>query len=99
MLDLLVRSRRGHALLPQAAAVWPRLLCRWLYRQPDGVCIGLASRQIKDIRFAEPSIIDAELPDDTAEWEARLLNWHRRHFWLPFLVRSRTNPIAGRPGS
>jgi len=35
-------------------------------------------------RFADPNRTDAELPDDTAKWEARLRSWHKSRFWLPF---------------
>jgi DNA-binding transcriptional MocR family regulator len=35
-------------------------------------------------RFVMPNMTDAELPDDTSKWEARLRSWRKSRFWLPF---------------
>jgi DNA-binding transcriptional MocR family regulator len=48
-------------------------------------------------RFSKPSRIDAELPDDTVKWEARLRSWRKSHFWLPFWGPKPSEPDCWAP--
>src|SRR4051812_15554067 len=48
-------------------------------------------------RFAKPRMIETELPDDTAKWEARLRSWRKSHFWLPFWGPKPSEPDCWAP--